>query len=235
MPAPHPFVGPVYCDTFLAGTTTPHLWLGMHEPVNTITNAAILVAAWVGYRHIKRTGAGFSGDLILLLFLLVGVGIGSTLWHGLRTFWALQLDWIPGVLFLLVLTVLWTRHLFGWLAGFGVLALMLGMTFLGIREFGDALGAISPNLRFSPMFAVVTVFALTMTAATWRRYGRDCALLGLTILGAGLTAAVARSIDLMVCPLIPFGTHFLWHIGLSTAACLGVFLMVKLKRARAAV
>ena len=32
--------------------------------------------------------------------LTVIVGIGSTLWHGLRTMWALQLDWIPGVLFL---------------------------------------------------------------------------------------------------------------------------------------
>jgi hypothetical protein len=45
-------------------------------------------------------------------------------------------------------------------------------------------------------------------------------------------AAIARSIDLMVCQYIPFGTHFLWHIGLSTAACLGILLMVRIRKAR---
>lgn len=226
---------PVYCDTFVAGTGEQHLWLGMHEPVNTITNAAILIAAWLAYRHIKRSGVGFSGGLILLLVLLVSVGVGSALWHGLRTYWALQLDWIPGVLYLLVLTVLWIRQLYGWAAAILGMLAMVVLSVAGVGYFGRALAAITPNFFALPMFATVTVTGIIMVSGAWVKYGRDTGMLGLAIIGAGLVAAFARSIDLIVCPVIPFGTHFLWHIGLSTAACLGVVLMVKMKKGPRAV
>jgi hypothetical protein len=112
VPVPPPMMhgGPIYCET-------GHPWLGMAEPVNTITNAAILIAAYYAYRFVRKSQVGFSPDLVLMLILLAGVGIGSTLWHGLRTHWALQLDWIPGVAFLIVFTALWFRQLFGWTAG----------------------------------------------------------------------------------------------------------------------
>jgi len=216
------FVGPIYCDT-------AHMWMGIHEPVNTITNAAILIAAWVAYRHVKRSGVGFSSGLIALLTLLVGVGVGSALWHGLRTQWALQLDWIPGVLFLLVLTVLWIRQLYGWFAAvFGVLAMVV-ISVAGVGYLGKALAAITPNFFALPMFATVTVAGVIMVSGSWAKYGRATGLLGIAVVVAGLTAAFFRSIDLIVCPYVPFGTHFLWHIGLSTAACLGIFLMVRMK------
>jgi hypothetical protein len=224
------FVGPIYCDTFIAGTHDPHMWLGMHEPVNTITNAAILIAAWFAYRHVKRSSVGFSGGLVVLLFLLVAVGIGSSLWHGLRTQWALILDTLPGVLFLLTLTVLWIRQLYGWLAGIiGVIVMML-VAGAGVGYFGHTLGAITPALRFAPMFGTVALVGIGMVAGSWAKYGRSTGILGVTVLVAGITAAFFRSIDLIVCPYVPFGTHFLWHIGLSTAACLGIFLMVQMKK-----
>lgn len=225
------FHGPIYCET-------GHPWLGLAEPVNTITNAAILIAAYLAYRYVKRSRVPFSGDLILLLFLLTWVGIGSALWHGLRTRWALTFDWVPGVLYLLVLSVLWIRQMFrgAWLGWFAGIVGMLVMAFLGgwgIRAFGETLAQITPNLRFAPMFATVTVFGIAMVSATALKYGREAARLGVAILVCGVFAAVARSVDLLVCPYIPTGTHFLWHIGLSTAACLGVVLMVKIKKAKA--
>lgn len=224
--APAQFHGPYYCDT-------AHMWLGMHEPVNTITNAAILIAAYLGYRQIKRSGVKFSGDLILLLILLTGVGIGSTLWHGLRTSWALTLDWIPGVLYLLVLTVLWIRQLYGWVAGLVGMAAMLAISMAGVRYLGDSFAAITPNLRFAPFYLTVTALGAAMVAGAWRKFGRSTAMLGVAAVLFGIGAAVARSIDLVMCPIVPFGTHFLWHIGLSTAAYLGLMLIVKMKKARA--
>lgn len=220
---PPPFHGPYYCDT-------AHMWLGMHEPVNTITNAAILIGAWVAFRHIKRSGLKFSGDLVLLLFLLTAVGVGSALWHGLRTMWALQLDWIPGVLYLLVLTVLWIRQLFGWSAGIFGMMIMTAVSFLGVAKFGDSFAAVTPNLRFAPFYLVVTMMGIFMVSAAWRKFGRGTAMLGVTAVACGIGAAVARSVDLVVCPVVPFGTHFLWHIGLATAACLGLMLIVKMKK-----
>lgn len=226
---PTSFHGPIYCET-------GHPWMGMAEPVNTITNAAILIAAYFAYRYVKRSRVGFSGDLVLLLFFLTWVGIGSALWHGLRTRWALNFDWIPGVLYLLTLTVLWIRVLFerrwlGWLVGVGGMLAMLVIAGAGVRYFGNSLAAITPNLRFSPMFATVAVFGLVMVTATARIYGGSLATHGAIILLCGIAAAVFRSIDLVVCPVIPFGTHFLWHMLLATAAFLGVLLMVRMKKA----
>jgi hypothetical protein len=228
MPAPVPqFHGPVYCET-------GHPWLGMAEPVNTITNAAILIAAWLAFRYVRKSGLRLSTDLVLLLFLLTWVGVGSTLWHGTRIPWTLQFDWIPGMLYLLVLTVLWIRQLYGWFAGLFGMALMIFMSFAGVGYFGHALAAITPNLRFAPMFATVTVFGVIMTLGTWGKYGYRNALLGVAILLCGIVAATARSIDLLACPYIPTGTHFLWHIGLATAACLGFVLIVEMKKKRLA-
>ena len=220
---PAQFQGPIYCDT-------QHIWLGIHEPVNTITNAAILIAAYFAYRHIKRSGLRLTPDLGILLFLLVWVGIGSALWHGLRTFWALQLDWIPGVLFLLVLTVLWIRQLYGWVAGIGGMVVMAVVAMAGVGYFGHGLATITPNLRFAPMYLTVAVVGIGMVAGAWKKFGRDTGLIGISALAFGIGAAVARSIDMVVCPVVPFGTHFLWHMGLSTAACLGIVLMVRMKR-----
>jgi hypothetical protein len=218
------FVGPIYCDT-------AHMLFGViHEPVNTITNAAILIAAWYAWRHIKRSGVEFSGGLIFLLVLLVSVGVGSALWHGLRTQWALILDTLPGVLFLLALTVLWIRQLYGWhIAALG-LAAMGVVSWIGVWHYGHTLAAITPALRFLPFFATVIVGGALMVAGSWAKYGRGTGMLGVAILIAGTAAAFFRSIDLLVCDYLPFGTHFLWHLGLSTAACLGIFLMVRMKR-----
>jgi len=228
--SPHPhFVGPIYCET-------GHPWLGMAEPVNTITNAAIIIAAYFAYRHVRRSRAGFSADLVVLLVLLAAVGIGSTLWHGLRTMWALQLDWMPGVAFLIVFAALWMRRLYGWGAGIGGSLLMIVGAVAAVRyswPYFDRLHGVSPNLRFTPAFAVITLFAVAMVLATARKYGGEAARQGTAILLCALGAAVARSIDLMACPYVPTGTHFLWHLLLSTAAFLGILLLVRLKTARA--
>lgn len=218
--------GPIYCET-------GHPWLFMAEPVNTITNAAIIIAAYLAYRYVRKSRVGFSGDLVVLIFLLAAVGIGSTLWHGLRTGWALELDWIPGVLFLLVFTALWFRQLFGWAAGIGGAILMYAATIASVaftwRTF-DALQGVSHNFRFVPGFATIALFGLALIIATARKYGSKAAMQGVVILLCGIGAAVFRSIDLIVCPYVPFGTHFLWHLLLSTASFLGILLLVRMKK-----
>jgi hypothetical protein len=227
---PEQMLGPIYCET-------GHPWLGMAEPLNTITNAAIIIAAYLAWRYVRRSGVKMGGDLGLLLFLLTAVGVGSTLWHGLRTHWALQLDWIPGVAFLLVFTLLWFRQLFGWAAGIlGIVAMYAGVIASVAFSWGyfGGLHSATSNLRFVPGFAVITLFGILLTVATARRYGREAGMQGLAILLCGIGAAVARSVDLLVCPFIPIGTHFLWHLLLSTAACLGILLVVRMKRGRIA-
>ncbi len=216
--------GPIYCET-------GHPLLFMAEPVNTVTNAVIILAAIFAVMYVRRSRVGFSADLVVLLFLLFAVGIGSTLWHGLRTQWALQLDWIPGVLFLLAITGFWIRMLFGGLAGFfgtvGMLAAAVGSVVLTWNLTG---GTIPRALMPVPAFVTITIIALAMVAATHRKFGAGFARLGAAVLLCAVSAGVFRSIDLLTCAVIPFGTHFLWHIGLSTAAYLGIVLLVRMKK-----
>jgi hypothetical protein len=222
----HQFHGPVYCET-------GHPWMGMAEPVNTITNAAIIIAAYLAYRYVRKSKVPMTLDFVVLLFLLTAVGIGSTLWHGLRTNWALQLDWMPGVAFLLVFTALWFRQLFGWAVGILAPIVMFAASIASVVFFWryfDTLHDVSPNLRFTPAFATITLFAMVMVGATLQKYGKAAATLAMFIVACAIGAAVFRSIDLIVCPYFAVGTHFLWHLLLSTAACLGIVLMVRMKK-----
>ena len=55
--------GPIYCET-------GHPWLYMAEPINTLTNIFILIAAYLAFRQVGRSRVGYSADLSILLLLL---------------------------------------------------------------------------------------------------------------------------------------------------------------------
>jgi hypothetical protein len=57
--------------------------------------------------------------------------------------------------------------------------------------------------------------------------------LGIAALISSTSALAFRTIDRenLVCDFVPFGTHFLWHIFLSTGAFLGMLAMLSVIRA----
>jgi len=217
--------GPIYCET-------GHPWLFMAEPVNTITNVFIIIAAIMALREVRRARIGMPFDLAVLLFLLFATGIGSFFWHGFRSRVALAFDALPGLLFLFVFAGLWFRVLFGWLAGIagalGLIGLAIGAVALG-RHYGPQLGALPQGFAFAPAFAVIALVGIALTAVTGKRFGGRIAGLGLFAILCGVTAAISRSIDLLTCRAIPFGTHFLWHILLSFAAYLGIVMLTRMR------
>jgi hypothetical protein len=84
-------------------------------------------------------------------------------------------------------------------------------------------------MAFVPAFVTIAVIGAGLVVSTTHKYGASTASLGTFTLVCAISAAAARSVDLMTCSVIPFGTHFLWHIGLSTAAYLGIALLVRMK------
>lgn len=214
---PIPPVGPIYCET-------PTLFTGFPaEPVNTWTNllaiALAVVAMVLVYRYAPR-----AWGLWIYALLLLAVGIGSTLWHGLRSEWALLLDVTPGLLVLFTLVLLWAREVFGaryGVAFFGAVAAILVGTFW-------FLAPASFNAAFAIMILVLLCGGLWLVYQTHQR-DSTAMRLGLLTLALGLLAAGARMADSSLCELIPFGIHFLWHFLISSAAFVGFLMVLRLQ------
>ena len=92
-----------YCERTDAG-----YW---SEPLNAVTNAAFLVAAFVMWRRVRRQGLALP---LVLVGLLAAIGIGSYLFHTHATRWAATADTTPIGLFILTYLYAANRHFWGW-------------------------------------------------------------------------------------------------------------------------
>ena len=197
-----PSVLGIYCER-----TGPGL---LAEPLNAVSNGSFIIAAWAAWRLAGGWGR-LSAGLRTLLALSTSVGIGSGLWHTLATPWALVLDTVPILFFIVWYVWLYTRDVLELRPRSAVasVAVFLAATFVALRYSHVLHGA----LVYTPGLLVVVV--LGGVHAREARPER-CTLLAAT--GVYAAALFFRTIDQEVCPALPIGTHFLWHslIGLVT-------------------
>ena len=189
------------------------------EPVNALTNAAFLIAAWMLWRTWRRQNRN-PPEAQLLIALIVAIGIGSSLFHTFATLWARVLDEVPILLFQLVFMWLYARRVIGWsvlaatflAAGFLVLALYS-------RQFPEWFNG---SLVYLPALAALLALGL------YHRLSRKPApLILLWAFGALVVALSFRTLDAAVCPYFPTGVHFLWHVlvALTAYLCSHAFLI----------
>ena len=91
----------------------PGLWA---EPLNAVSNAAFLVAAWAGWR-LARERRDRGGQALALI--LAAIGIGSTLFHTVAQVWAGLVDVLPIQIFILVYLALAVWGLIDWRRALG--------------------------------------------------------------------------------------------------------------------
>ena len=186
-----------YCER-----TDPSYWA---EPVNAVTNAAFLIAAWIMWRRVKGQGLPLA---VAMVVMLAAIGVGSYLFHTYAQVWAAMADVLPIVLFILLYVFAATRDFLG--MGTPVAA---GVTVLFV-PYAAALAALFSLMPFFavsapywPVPVLIIVYALLLALrhpATARGLWLGAFLLILSL--------VFRSLDETVCDRIPVGTHFLWHI-----------------------
>jgi hypothetical protein len=214
------FGGPVYCET-------PYGVLSAAfpaEPWNTYSNLVIIAFGFLGL-FITLRRAPRSLDLYILCGLLIVNGIGSFLWHGTRMRWALTLDVLPGLFFLLALVFFWARRVSQtWIALLFIASFYVAVTWL--RQTGFGYG------RWASMAPAIVFFGGLLVFRTWT-ISREGAILGGAALASAMLALTFRTIDPAMCASIPFGTHFLWHIFLSGGAFLGIMGIIAVARAGA--
>ncbi len=209
--------GPVYCETpVVPGGSFPV------EPWNALSSLVICVFGVAALLLVMRR-APRDGLLYALAVLLILNGAGSTLWHGLRTGWSLAFDVAPALIFVLVAAVLWARAVRPARDALILAAvLVVGPLLLG------RIPGLPPVARMAMLGLVIIGCAVWLIANTWH-LNRAAALSGASALGLALVALTARSIDPLSCGIVPQGSHFLWHIFLSSAAFMLMLTLLRLR------
>lgn len=212
--------GPIYCEMLTDSGTG---WL--FEPINTWTNlapiAAGLLALWFLWRQ-RATGA----VPWALAVLLLSTGVGSFIWHGFHSRWALTVETATGLLFFLCYVAWWSWRLWGWRGGPVACVAFLAVA---IGQFWVVL----PSSTLEVGFRVIAAAMLFGTALLWstaRKFDGKILRIGAASLGLAAAAASFRSLDLLACEVVPFGTHFLWHILLALAAYTAIRMAVAADR-----
>ena len=178
------------------------------EPLNALTNVGMLVAAWAAARLQRRQpNRDAAGLITAMIVAIVAGGVGAFLFHTTATVWAVALDMLPFLVFMLLVLWLTLTRFFAFTpvsASAGVaafLAVMLGGSALVPRDLLPA-GA----YYLAPLVVLVVVAVLL---------SRRRSPAGPSYLAAAAVFAAAfasRELDGPLCAAIPAGTHFLWHL-----------------------
>jgi hypothetical protein len=203
----------------------PGFWA---EPLNALSNAAVLAAAAAAAARLGAEPApdhrdGRRAAAAGLIALAVAVGAGSFLFHTFATRWARLADVVPIGLFMVGYLAFALRVFLGWSwAGLGAaVAAFLAATAVAASfscpvQLGSAAAyAREPCLK-GTMGYVPALIALLLTAALLRK--RHPAARALIVAGGIFAIAMLlRWLDARSCGLTallgrPRGTHALWHL-----------------------
>jgi hypothetical protein len=174
------------------------------EPVNALTNLAFLIAALVMWR--RTEGLPLARSMCVVLAV---IGVGSYLFHTHANGLTAAMDVAPILIFILLYIFAATRDLLGlgWRWAAGAVVAFFPYAALIVPVFGWAM----PFLGSSAGYAPIPLLILGYAAALWRRAPATARgmTVGAVILCVSLTF---RTLDDPLCDVVPFGTHFLWHI-----------------------
>ncbi|EJL94051.1 Alkaline phytoceramidase (aPHC) [Herbaspirillum sp. CF444] len=195
------FFAPVdlYCERL-----SPNFWA---EPVNALSNAGFLLAAYCVWRLLESRGLKTSITTWILTLMIAVIGIGSFLFHTFAVRWALFADVIP----ISIYQVLFLTFYLCQVARLS--ALKVGgwvIAFFAVTYWFGALPAQWLNGSLSS-YGSAWLFIAGLGIYHWRtRKHEPMALL----LAAGVfsLSLIFRSADMAVCKYLSIGTHMFWHL-----------------------
>lgn len=185
----------LYCERL-----DPSFWA---EPVNAITNAAFLIAAFVAFVQWRRAG-GNDWPLLALIVVTFAIGIGSFIFHTVATTGSNKFDTIPIAVFIFGYLLLALRRFIGW-----SLIVSLG-GLVAFAAFSYVEGQVVPRGTFNGSHAYLPALGALLAVACAARH-QPAAHWLFAAAGTLAVSLTFRSIDMAVCEAWPLGTHFLWH------------------------
>ncbi len=181
------------------------------EPLNAITNLAFIwfaYKAWLLFRDIDHRSFKRIGDIWVLTFAMVAIGIGSGLWHSYAApGWTVIADIVPIYIFINVCVFsLFIRLLnFKW---FQAIVVWIVFTTASVAaELYLPRDLFNGSIMYAPSWAMLGGVALLLNI---RKSPHSPDLwFAVQIFTASL---LFRTIDQTTCDSNPFGTHFIWHL-----------------------
>lgn len=174
------------------------------EPINAVTSLAFPIAGWAAWM-LARRGAGLPAGVGTLVALSVAIGVGSVAFHTFATPWARWLDILPILMFQVGFLWIYLRRVVG--AGRPAASAAIAGLLAGVALGRRYPGVLNGSLIYAPAFVVLV--GLGVYHARAGEPGRFVLLLAAGVFALSLAC---RSIDEAVCPYVPIGTHFLWHL-----------------------
>ena len=186
-----------YCERL-----TPAYWA---EPINAVTNAAFLIAAFIMWRRVRGQGMPLA---MLLVVILAAIGIGSYLFHTHAQVWAALADVAPILLYILVYIFAINRDVWQMrpLPAAMVTALFIPYAAATLPLF-QLVPGLGGSAAYAPVPLLILIYAFLLRNRTLET-ARGLAI-GAFILIASITF---RALDEPLCMQLPLGTHFMWHI-----------------------
>lgn len=200
----------LYCERTAVG-----FW---NEPLNALSNASFLVAAWWAYQSASSQRVLTIG-LWGALLLAGSIGIGSFLFHTFASSWSELSDVVPIWSFIAWYIVLAVHNIGGlrgfrlWRVGTIVVASLLVSLIASDALTVSSSGAEPPatlfngSLQYLPALLALYVFAgITMQ----RRLACRCWIMSAACLFT--LSLIFRTLDRSLCDVWSLGTHFGWHL-----------------------
>jgi hypothetical protein len=188
------------------------------EPLNAATSLAMLIAAAAAVRLLRRHPRPAAGGLIVaMIATIVAGGFGAFLFHTTAAVWAVWIDVLPFLVFMLLALWLTLTRFLGWSAP----AAWAGLAAFIAVAFGAA--GVMPGGLSALAYYLVPLFTLLLAALALLRQGSPAASSYLAATAVFAAALAARQLDEPLCPAIATGTHFLWHL----LAALLAFILIR--------
>jgi hypothetical protein len=211
--------GPFYTETPAEIRSLEPFSGSIAEPWNAATAFLFVIVALAWIVFLRRRLIRYPFLTIALPILLVG-GIGGTCYHGLRNWIGFfLLDVIPIWLLGLSVSIYWWIRLGPRVRDLaGMLAVLSLLQLLGMWQVSSHWMI---NLSYA-MLALLIVIPLTLVLVRTR--GRHAGWIATALIAFGI-AWLFRVVDVENPPLLPMGTHWLWHtFGAITTAALSIYV-----------
>jgi len=200
--------GPWYAETHVTDSL-------IVEPWNAFSSLAIAAPAVYFLWKIRKEPGNYGFLLACIPFLFLN-GLGSTLFHGLRTSRIfLLMDFLPALVLTLMITVyFWAKALPKWWMGIIAVTPVFLLRF-GVIDLIPGQGGINTSYTISGIAFLLPVFLILRKYEFKKSWE--------IVLGAVcfVLAIYFRQVDKDFTNIFPWGTHFLWH----TFSGIGAFLL----------